>query len=87
MKGNFQVRFLEGGGWQQPASTRRLSPHQFTPMSGAHKSVQAPAAARFRFLAFVFFIRSFCRAQSLSASVPDLCRSTVWEHSATVAVE
>src|ERR1035438_5560752 len=36
MKGNFQVRFLEGGGWQQPASTRRLSPHQFTPMSGAH---------------------------------------------------
>jgi hypothetical protein len=26
MKGNFQVRFLEGGaGWQQPASTRRCS--------------------------------------------------------------
>src|ERR1039458_3137689 len=25
MKGSFQVRFLEGGGWQQPASTRRYT--------------------------------------------------------------
>jgi hypothetical protein len=41
-----------------------------------NKSVQATAAARFRFLAFVFFIRPFCRPQSLSAAVPDLCRSS-----------
>ena len=40
-----------------------------------NKSVQATAAARFRFLALVVFIPSFCRARSLSAAVPDLWRS------------
>ena len=39
-----------------------------------NKSVQATAAARFRFLALGFFIQSFCRAQSRSAAVPDLYR-------------
>jgi len=40
----------------------------------ANKSVQATAAARFRFRALGFFIRSFCRARSLPAAVPDLYR-------------
>jgi hypothetical protein len=40
----------------------------------ANKSVQATSAAGFRFLALVVFIRSFRRARSLSASVPDLWR-------------
>ena len=40
----------------------------------ANKSVQATAAARFRFLPLVFFIPPFCRPQSLSAAVPDLYR-------------
>jgi len=42
--------------------------------SKSNNSVQATAAARFRFLALVVFIRSFCRARSLSAAVPDLWR-------------
>jgi hypothetical protein len=42
--------------------------------SRANKLVQATAAARFRFLAFVFFIGPFCPLQSLSAAVPDLWR-------------
>jgi hypothetical protein len=39
-----------------------------------NQSVQATAAARFRFLALEFFIQSFRRHQSLSAAVPDLYR-------------
>jgi len=39
-----------------------------------NKSVQATAAACFRFLALVVFMHSFCRPQSLSAAVPDLSR-------------
>ena len=41
-----------------------------------NKSAQATAAARFRFLSFLVFIRSFCRTQSLSAAVPDFYRWT-----------
>ena len=43
----------------------------------SNKSVQATAAARFRFLALVVFIRSFCRARSLSAAVPQLWRQAL----------
>jgi hypothetical protein len=43
-------------------------------MMPSNQSVQATAAARFRFLALVFFIHPFCRRQSLSAAVPDLYR-------------
>jgi hypothetical protein len=41
---------------------------------GANKSVQATAAARFRLLALVVFIRSFCRPHPFPAAVPDLWR-------------
>jgi len=39
-----------------------------------NKSVQATAAARFRFLALVVFIRSSCRPHPSPAAVPDLWR-------------
>jgi hypothetical protein len=42
-----------------------------------NESVQATAAARFRSLALVLFIRSLCRPQSSPAAVPDLWRSAV----------
>jgi hypothetical protein len=38
------------------------------------KTVQATAAAPFRFLALVVFIRSCCRSRLSPAAVPDLCR-------------
>jgi hypothetical protein len=41
----------------------------------ANQSVQATAAARFRFLALVVFIHSFCRSHPSPAAVPDLYRS------------
>jgi hypothetical protein len=40
----------------------------------ANQSVQATAAARFRFLALVVFIHSFCRSHPSPAAVPDLYR-------------
>ena len=46
-----------------------LPPHQ-----KPNKSVQATAAARFRFLAFVFFIHGSCRPHPFPAAVPDLRR-------------
>jgi hypothetical protein len=39
-----------------------------------NKPVQAAAAARFRFLALVVFIRSSCRPHLSPAAVPDLSR-------------
>ena len=39
-----------------------------------NKSVQATAAARFRFPALVFFAQSSCRLHPSPAAVPDLCR-------------
>jgi hypothetical protein len=39
-----------------------------------NQEVQATAAARFRFLALVVFIRSSCRSHPSPAAVPDLCR-------------
>jgi hypothetical protein len=42
-----------------------------------NKSVQATAAARFRFLALVVFIRFSCRSHPSPAAVPDLYRSAL----------
>jgi hypothetical protein len=39
-----------------------------------NNSVQATAAARFRFLALVFFIQSSCRSHPSPAALPDLWR-------------
>jgi hypothetical protein len=41
-----------------------------------NKSVQATAAAHFRFLALAFFIQSVCRSHLSPAAVPDLGRYT-----------
>ena len=43
-------------------------------LSGLTRRCRTTAAARFRFVALVVFIRPFCRARSLSAAVPDLYR-------------
>jgi len=43
-------------------------------MTPPNKSVQATAAARFRFLALVFFIQSSHRPHPSPAAVPDLGR-------------
>jgi hypothetical protein len=43
-------------------------------MTMPNKEVQATAAARFRFLALVFFIQSVCRSHLSPAAVPDLWR-------------
>ena len=40
-----------------------------------NNSVQATAAAPFRFVALLVFTRPFCRPWSLSVAVPDLYRS------------
>ena len=53
---------------------RGLSPHQFTPMSGAHQPVQATAACGFVSLLWFLFMCPFCRPRSLPAAVPDLFR-------------
>jgi hypothetical protein len=45
-----------------------------TSHSHPNKSVQATAAARFRFLALVFFVQSVCRSHLSPAAVPDLWR-------------
>ena len=42
--------------------------------SASNKSVQATAAALFRFLALVVFIRTSCRPHPSPAAVPDLWR-------------
>jgi hypothetical protein len=63
---------------QHPAKyhVSELSRHwRWYSMDRPNKSVQATTAARFRFLALVVFIRSFCRSHPSPAAVPDLCRS------------
>ena len=54
---------------------RHFTVEMSLPKRAHNKSVQATAAACFRFLAFVVFIYPSCRPQSLSAAVPDLWRS------------
>jgi hypothetical protein len=53
---------------------RGLSPHQFTPVSGAHKAVQATAAAPFVSTLAGDLVVTVSVLSLGPASVPDLCR-------------